>query len=153
MPHPFIYSLSNHHAESPGIIAGVGQGECVTHRILAALFPKFPENSDAGCSWNSVTHMGMAISSYWPCAHGNEASRSWSGQPIRALLLLNTARVCHQNHQDIKRVRRCPWLHSEQLYYRNWSYNLVFCFRKNLNNVEYMKSWAALKALTPELLS
>lgn len=66
MPHPFIYSLSNHHAESPGIIAGVGQGECVTHRILAALFPKFPENSDAGCSWNSVTHMGMAISPYWP---------------------------------------------------------------------------------------
>lgn len=38
----------------------------VTHRILAALFPKFPENSDAGCSWNSITHIDMAIAFYWP---------------------------------------------------------------------------------------
>ncbi|XP_049991974.1 kinesin-like protein KIF25 isoform X3 [Alexandromys fortis] len=60
-------SSSNRHAEDLGVTAGVGQGMCdMTHRILAALFPKFPESSDAGCSWNSITHTDTAIASYWP---------------------------------------------------------------------------------------
>lgn len=42
-----------------GVTAGLDGGMCDA-QDAAALFPKFPESSDEGRSWNPVTHTGTA---------------------------------------------------------------------------------------------
>lgn len=144
MPHPFIYSLSGHHAESPWNNCWGWTGGMCDAQDIAVLFPKFSESSDEAHSWNSVMHMGIAVASYWPELMIMKPPETGLDSPSELCSCLTQL----QCSAIITRL----WNMSERQFVLTQG-AVVFLFPENLSNRGYMELWAALKALTPELLS
>lgn len=146
------YLLSSHQAESPWDNSWGWTGRmCVTHRKSAALFPKFLNTPMPTVSGTVSRTLDMTVAPYWHELMVMKLPEVGLDNPLELCSCL-TQSQCTTN---ITRVGNG----SEGSPHRQWAVlqkllaKFGALFPKNLNNTEYMKSLAALKSLTVELLS